>query len=86
MHKNLYLIEQLKVNLFMSFMQRVLSIVGNMLTAVGCTGLALAAFGVFDPQYFAIGISLGIRVIGSVAIAGCLLSAIGYGILDFTKK
>jgi hypothetical protein len=49
-------------------------------------GLALAVFGVFDPQHFAIGISSGIRVIGSVAIAGCLFSAVGYGILDFSEK
>ena len=74
------------MNMSMSFIQRLLAIVGNTLTAVGCTGLALAAFGVFDPQHFAIGISSGIRVIGSVAIAGCLFSAVGYGILDFSEK
>ncbi len=70
----------------MHFIQRALVIVGNTLAAVGCLGLALALFGVFDPQHFAIGISSGIRVIGSVAIAGCLLSAVGYGILDVSEK
>jgi hypothetical protein len=49
-------------------------------------GLALGVGGVFDPECFAIGISSGIRVIGSVAIAGCLISAIGYGIADFSEK
>ncbi len=29
------------------------------------------------------GISSGIRTIGSVAITGCLLSAIGYGVADY---
>ncbi len=32
------------------------------------------------------GMSSGIRVIGSVAIAGCLLSAIGYGIEEYLEK
>ena len=46
---------------------------GNTLTVSGCMGLALGVGGVFDPECFAIGISSGIRVIGSVAIAGCLI-------------
>ena len=56
---------------------------GNTLTVIGCTGLILAASGLIGETLFAIGISSGIRVIGSVAIAGCLLSAAGYGILDY---
>jgi hypothetical protein len=32
---------------------------------------------------FLMQLSSGIRIIGSVAIAGCLLSAIGYGISDY---
>jgi hypothetical protein len=59
--------------------------VGNGLTVLGCLGLAMVAIGVIDPERFAIGISSGVRVIGSVAIAGCLLSAMGYGILDFQE-
>ena len=70
----------------MYFVQRVLVLIGNTLTVIGCLGLALGAFGVVDPERFAIGISSGIRVIGSVAIAGCLFSAIGYGILDFPGR
>jgi len=61
-------------------------IIGNSLTVIGCLGLALGAIGVIDPERFAIGISSGIRVIGSVAIAGCLFSAIGYGILDLQER
>ncbi|MFN0040248.1 MAG: hypothetical protein ACKVP2_12110 [Burkholderiales bacterium] len=63
-----------------------LVLAGNTLTVIGCLGLALGATGVIDPLLFARGISSGIRVIGSVAIAGCLLSAIGYGISDFQKQ
>ena len=59
---------------------------GNTLTVAGCTGLALGVGGVIDLECFAIGISSGVRVIGSVAIAGCLISAIGYGIADFSEK
>lgn len=60
--------------------------VGNTLTVAGCLGLILVASGLLSHELFAIGISSGIRVIGSVAIAGCLLSAIGYGILDYQDK
>lgn len=70
----------------MHFIQRMLVLVGNTLTVIGCLGLVLGAIDVIDPGHFAIGISSGVRVIGSVAIAGCLLSAIGYGILDFHER
>lgn len=70
----------------MYFILRALVFVGNTLTVIGCLGLALGAIGVIDPDSFAVGISSGIRVIGSVAIAGCLISAIGYGILDVPKR
>jgi hypothetical protein len=49
-----------------------LIIVGNSLTAIGCSGLMLALIGLIDAEFFALGISSGIRVIGSVAITGCL--------------
>ena len=70
----------------MHFIQRMLVLVGNTLTAIGCLGLALGAIGVVDLEHFAIGISSGVRVIGSVAIADCLFSAIGYGILDLQER
>jgi len=41
---------------------------------------------VIRAEYFALGISSGIRVIGSVAIAGCLVSAIGYGVVEYFEK
>lgn len=56
---------------------------GNSLTTIGFLGLLLAASGLIQPESFAVGISSGVRVIGSVAIAGCLLSAIGYGVVEY---
>ena len=55
---------------------------GNSLTAIGCLGLLLTFSGLIQAEFFAIGISSGVRVIGSVAVAGCLLSAIGYGVTE----
>lgn len=63
-----------------------LIIVGNSLTAIGCIGLVLALLGMIEAEFFAIGISSGIRVIGSVAISGCLLSAMGYGVVEYLEK
>ena len=65
---------------------RVLILVGNVLTVIGCIGLLLAATGLIQAQSFAVGMSSGIRVIGSLAIAGCLLSAIGYGVEEYLEK
>ena len=63
-----------------------LTLLGNTLTIVGCLGLLLALSGVIDASLFAIGLSSGIRVIGTVAITGCLLSAIGYGLAEYFGK
>ena len=63
-----------------------LILVGNSLTAVGCVGLLLSLSGLIRAELFAIGISSGIRVIGAVAIAGCLMSAIGYGVVEYFDK
>jgi hypothetical protein len=64
---------------------RFLIVVGNVLTLIGCAGLLLAATGLLPAQSFAVGMSSGIRVIGSLAIAGCLLSAIGYGVEEYLE-
>ena len=63
-----------------------LTMLGNTLTIVGCLGLLLALIGVIDARFFAVGLSSGIRVIGTVAITGCLLSAIGYGLAEYFDK
>lgn len=63
-----------------------LAMLGNVLAFLGCLGLLLGVLGIFDMDLFALGLSSGIRIIGTVAIGGCLLSAIGYGVLDYFKK
>ena len=68
------------------FISRPLTLLGNTLTIVGCLGLLLALSGVIDASVFAVGLSSGIRVIGTVAITGCLLSAIGYGLAEYFGK
>lgn len=70
----------------MKIFHGLLTTVGNSLTLIGCAGLILAVSGLIDAEVFAIGISSGVRVIGSVAITGCLLSAIGYGIVDHLEE
>ena len=57
---------------------RLLIVTGNSLTALGCLGLALSLAGAIDANAFSLGSTAGIRVIGSVAVAGCLFSAFGY--------
>lgn len=65
------------------FIYRSFILVGNSLTLIGCVGLMLGSLGLIPIELFAMGISSGIRIIGSVAITGCLLSAIGYGVVDY---
>jgi len=74
------------VNAAKSLIHRLLILVGNSLTLIGCAGLILGATGLVSAESFATGISSGVRVIGLLAITGCLLSAIGYGIVDYLEK
>ena len=57
---------------------RFLSRFGVLLTVIGSVGLILGFFGILEFEDYAFGISAGVRILGSVAIAGCLLSAIGF--------
>lgn len=68
------------------FICKVLILLGNSLTVIGGVGLLLGLSDIIPAQLFAIGISSGIRVIGSVAIAGCLLSALGYGAIEYSEQ
>lgn len=74
------------MNTAKSVIHKLLIPVGNSLTLIGCAGLILVATGLVSAESFAEGISSGLRAIGSVAIAGCLLSAIGYEIVDYLEK
>jgi uncharacterized membrane protein len=73
-------------NFFLIRSCHVLTLLGNTLTVIGSVAIIFGIFGAFEMEYFSFGLSSGIRVIGSVAIAGCLLSAIGYGISDYINN
>ena len=75
-----------KVITVKKYISGLLILVGNSLTAIGCFGLVLALSGLIQAEFFALGISSGIRVIGSVAVSGCLLSDIGYGMVEYFEK
>lgn len=57
--------------------------VGNSITILGCIVLFIGFIGLIPLEIFALGLSSGIRVIAMVAILGCLMSAIGYGLMDY---
>lgn len=76
----------LKAHLIPKSVYRFIALTGNAIAAIGCIGLILGVLGVFDMEIFSFGLSSGIRIIGSVAIAGCLLSAIGYGFYDYVNE
>ena len=65
---------------------RTVIVLGNSLTVIGCVGLILGLSGIISVDSFSLGISSGIRIIGSVAIAGCLLSAVGYGVIEHVEQ
>ena len=66
-------------------MFRLISGVGVLLTLAGSTALGLGFLGIIDFADYALGLSAGVRVLGSVAIAGCLVSAIGFFGLEYGK-
>jgi len=74
-----------KARLIPKSVYRFIALTGNVIAAFGCIGLILGVLGVFDMEIFSFGLSSGIRIIGTVAIAGCLLSAIGYGFYDYVN-
>lgn len=79
-------IDKPKPRTFLKRVCKVMTLSGNTLTALGCIGIVLGMLDVFDMAIFSFGLSSGVRIIGSVAIGGCLLSAIGYGISDYANK
>jgi hypothetical protein len=53
---------------------------------LGSVALLFGLMNLIDFDSFSFGLSSGIRIIGSISIAGCLLSAIGYGMQDFCNS
>ncbi|TVP57777.1 MAG: hypothetical protein EA349_05835 [Halomonadaceae bacterium] len=54
-----------------------LSAAGALLTVIGALGLLLGFIGILNLEAFSVGLTAGVRVIGTIAITGCLLGAIG---------
>jgi hypothetical protein len=71
------------VNTSKEFNCQLLINVGNTLTIIGSIVLIFGFIGLIPLEIFALGLSSGIRIIGMVAIMGCLMSAIGYGLMDY---
>lgn len=72
-----------KNKMFVLSASKLLIFVGNFLTILGCLGIIFGVAGFYDFEVVSYGLSSGVRMVGSVAIAGCLLSAIGYGLSDY---
>ena len=66
-------------------LSRLLVLVGNSLTATGCIALIAGVTGLVSADPFLAGTAFGVRATGSVIITGCLMSAIGYGIVDYLE-
>ena len=62
-----------------------MQVVGVILTLTGSMGLVLGFTGLIELDAFAFGISAGVRVVGTVAITGCLLGAIGCFGLEYNN-
>jgi hypothetical protein len=63
--------------------EKVLIFLGFFISSISFILITLGLWGIVSIEIYAFGISSGIRVLGSCAIIGCLLSAVGYGIRDY---
>lgn len=63
-----------------------MNVIGIGFILVGSLGLVLGFAGIIDLDMFAFGISAGVRVVGTLAITGCLLSAISCFALEFNNE
>ncbi len=61
-------------------------IIGNFLIAISAIAIVMSVLGILDLDIFKFGLSSGIRMVGMLAIAGCLINAVSYGLLDLSKK
>lgn len=65
---------------------KILVFIGNTSTLIGSVFFLAGMVGLVRLDDFVFGLSSGIRMVGMVVIAGCLLSAIGYGFLDYMEE
>jgi len=62
-----------------------MQVVGVILALTGSAGLLLGFAGLIDLDAFAFGITAGVRVVGTLAVTGCLLAAIGSFGLEYNN-
>ncbi|QWD99760.1 hypothetical protein FD967_06825 [Polynucleobacter sp. JS-Mosq-20-D10] len=71
------------MNKFVQLSENVLIFFGFFISSISFILITLSLWDFIPVEIFAFGLSSGIRVLGSCAIMGCLLSAVGYGIRDY---
>jgi hypothetical protein len=67
-------------------MAKNLILLGNLLIGISLLTILLSFTGLFDLELFSFGLSSGIRIVGSFAIAGCMLNALSYGFIELTNQ
>lgn len=70
----------------MKIFLKVLIISGNVITLFGLILLVLGFFDFYEMDALSFGLSSGIRIVGSISICGCLLSATGYSFNEYIEK
>lgn len=70
----------------MKIFLKALIICGNFITLFGLILLGLGIFDFYKMDAFSFGLSSGIRIVGSILICGCLLSATGYSFNEYIEK
>ncbi len=63
-----------------------LILLGNLLIGISLLIILLSFTDLYDLDLFSFGLSSGIRIVGSFAIAGCMLNALSYGFLELSKQ
>ena len=71
------------MNKYVQLSENVLIFFGFFISSISFILITLSLWDFIPVEIFAFGLSSGIRVLGSCAIMGCLLSAVGYGIRDY---
>jgi hypothetical protein len=71
------------MNKLQKLAEKTLIFFGFFISSISFILITLSLWDFISLEIFAYGLSSGIRVLGSCAIIGCLLSAIGYGIGDY---
>lgn len=61
---------------------RFLNRFGIALTVLGLAAILLGLAGIIELDDFSYGLSAGVRVMGSLAVSGCLLSAISLFVME----